>query len=144
MKRVLLTLLALLVVFGLFAVAGYAGYRFGYARGAQTVQNTADGQAPELRRFDDRGPRFDRSLPRRMPVHDFGFERGFARGFGMRGFPGMGFGLFSLLELLTRLAILALIIGAAYWLFTRSGWQLTRTARTTETPPRPVEPEVKE
>ena len=54
------------------------------------------------------------------------FERGFHREFGMRGVPGMGFGFFSPLMFLGRIAILALIVWFIYWLFTRSGWRLTR------------------
>jgi hypothetical protein len=119
MKKVLLTLLAALVLLGLFAAVGYAGYRFGYTQGAQI---TANGRAPELRPFDGWGLRF-------------GIERGFPRGFGMRGFPMMGFGFFSPLLFLVRLAVLALILWFVYWLFTRSGWRLTR--QTTEPVPPP-------
>lgn len=121
MKKVMLTLLAALVLLGLFAAVGYAGYRFGYTQGAQIIAN---GQAPELRPFDGWGPR-------RMPMHDFGLDRGF----GMRGFPMRGFGFFSPLLFLIRLAVLALILWFVYWLFTRSGWRLTR--QTTEPVPPP-------
>jgi len=120
MKKVLLTLLGLVVVVGLFAAAGFAGYRFGYAQGAQV---TANGDAPQLRPFDDFGPR-------RMPMHRFDFDRGFARGFRMGDFPMLGFSFFSPWMLLGRIAILALIVWFIYWLFTRSGWRLTR--QTTE------------
>jgi hypothetical protein len=122
MKKVLLTLLTVVLVLGLFAAAGYAGYRFGFMRGAQT---TAKGNPsePQLRPFDN----FDRP---RMPMHKFGddFGRGIRRGFGMHGFPmvGMGFGFFSPLMFLGRIAVFALIIWFIYWLFTRSGWHLTR------------------
>jgi uncharacterized membrane protein len=133
MKRVLLTLLAVVVALGLVAAVGFTGYRFGYAQGARV---TASGD--ELRPSST----FD-SSPNRMPMRDFGFNRGFQREFGMRGFPGMGFGFFSPWTLLWRLAVLALIVWFAYWLFTHSGWRLTRTAQTTEPEPRPVEPEVK-
>jgi hypothetical protein len=42
--------------------------------------------------------------------------------------------------------MLALLAGLAYWLFTRSGWQLTRTqtTQTVKTQPEPTEPEAKE
>ena len=135
MKRVLLSLLAIVVVLGLFAAAGFTGYRFGYAQGAGVAAN-GDELRPRV------GP-FDEIRPNRMPMRDFGFNRGFHREFGMRGFPGMGFGFFSPWTLLWRLAVLALIVWFAYWLFTRSGWRLTRTAQTTEPEPQPVEPEVK-
>ena len=121
MKKVLLSLLAALILLGLFAAVGYAGYRFGYAQGAQI---TANGQAPDLRPFDGWGPP-------RTPMHDFGF----GRGFGMRGFPGMGFGFFSPLLFLLRLAVLGLVLWFVYWLFTRSGWRLNR--QTTEPVPPP-------
>jgi uncharacterized membrane protein len=64
----------------------------------------------------------------------------------MRGFTmmGMGFGFFSLFALLARIAVFALIIWLIYWLFTRSGWQLTRTVQTAETQPKPTEAEPKE
>lgn len=127
MKRIRFTLLAVIFMLGLFAAAGYAGYRIGYIQAAQDVQSTANGQAPGLRPFDGWGPR-------RMPMHDFGFGRGFER-----GFPMMGFGFFSPLLFLGRLAVLALILGFVYWLFTRSGWRLTR--QTTETVPPKTENE---
>jgi hypothetical protein len=140
MKKVLLTLLTVLVVLGLFATAGYAGYRIGYMRGAQITAN-GDNSLPQLSPFDN----FDR---RGMPLPHFGndFGRGFHHGFGMRGFPmmGMGFGVFSLFAFLARIAVLGLIIWFIYWLFTRSGWRLTRTAPIVETQPKPTETEVKE
>lgn len=117
MKKVILGLLAVLVVLGLFAAAGYAGYRFGYAQGIQTAAN-GKATSPELRPFDQAGPRG-------MPMHRFGFERGFQRGWGPGGFPMMGFGFFPLM-FLGRLVMFALIVWFIYWLFTRSGWRLTR------------------
>ncbi len=141
MKKVLLTLLTVVLVLGLFAAAGYAGYRFGFMRGAQTTANGSP-SGPQVRPFDN----FDRP---RMPMHDFGddFGRGIRRGFGMRGFPmiGMGFGFFSPLMFLGRIVVFGLIIWFIYWLFTRSGWRLTRTTQITEPqPPQPTETETKE
>jgi hypothetical protein len=139
MRRIVLSLLAVVVIAGLFAAAGHAGYRFGYAQGAQGAPSTANGDdipRPGLRPFDDFGPRG-------MPGRDFGFDREFHRGFGVRGFPMLRFGLFSPLMFLGQILVLALIAGLVYWLFTRSGWQLTRTVQTTETPAQPVETEVK-
>ena len=135
MKRVLLTLLAVVVVLGLFAAVGFTGYRLGYAQGALVTVNRDEVQ-PRIGPFEDFGPN-------QMPMREFGFNRGFQREFGMRGFPGMGFGLFSLWSLLWRLAFLALIVWFVYWLFTRSGWRLTRTAQITEPEPGPVDPEAK-
>ena len=138
MKKVLLTLLTIVVVLGLFAATGYAGYRFGYMRGAQL---TANGGTPnsQVRPFDN----FDR---RGMPRFGDDFGRGIQRGFGMRGVPmmGMGFGFFSLFAFLARIAVFALIIWFIYWLFTQNGWRLTRTVQTTEPQPKPTEPEIKE
>jgi hypothetical protein len=134
MKKVLLTLLAVVLVLGLFAATGYAGYRFGYARGAQAISN-GDTPRPGLRPFDNVGPRgMDR----------FEMDRDFQRGFGSRGFPMRGFGFFSPLRFLIPIAVLALIVWFAFWLFTRSGWQLTRTAQTMETQSQRAETEVKE
>ena len=135
MKRVLLTILAIVVALGLFAAVGFTGYRFGYARGAGVAAG-----GDELQR--QIGP-LEGFGPNRMPMHAFGFQRRFHREFGIRGGPGMGFGFFSPLMLLGRIAILALIVWFIYWLFTRSGWQLTRTVQTTEPQPPPAEPEAK-
>ena len=136
MKRILLTLLAIVVLFGLFAMTGYAGYRMGYAQG---VEQNSSGEAPGLRPFERMGPG-------RMPMHEFGFGRGFHREFRPGGFPMLGFGFLPVFGFLWRVAILALIVGLVYWLFTRSGWQLTRTqtTQTVEAPPQPVETEAKE
>ena len=135
MKKVLLTLLTVIVVLGVVAAAGLTGYRFGYVQGVQT---TARGDAPALRPFDDINPRG-------MPMHPFGFDREFRRGFGMRGFPGMGFGFFSIFRLLVPLAFLGLIVWFVYLLFSRSGWQLTRTVPTVapEGSPEPIDTEAK-
>ena len=134
MKKVLLTLLAMIVVLGLFAATAYAGYRIGYAQGAQGAQRTADDQTPELRPFD------------RLPLQNWGsrFERKFDRGVGPRGFSMRGLGFFAVLRLLGQLLVLGLIVGFVYWLFKRSGWRLTRTTQTIETQPEPVETETKE
>src|SRR6266508_1779225 len=140
MKKVLLTLLTVLVVLGLFAAAGYAGYRIGFMRGAQITANGATPN-PQLRPFDN----FDRhGIP--MPHFGDDFGRGSRRGFCMRGFPmlGMGFGVFSLFAFLARIAVFALIIWFIYWLFTRSGWRLTRTTPIVENQPKPTETEPKE
>src|ERR1051325_1528421 len=143
MKKVLLTLLTVLVVLGLFAAAGYAGYRFGYMRGAQitakagTPGNNQNPQNPQFRPFGN-------SDRHGMPFRNFGndFGRGLPRGFGMRGFPMMGFGLFGLFGFLFRIAVFGLILWFIYWLFARSGWRLTRSAPVTQ-PPAPGSTEKK-
>ena len=126
MKRILLTLLAVLFVLGLLGAAGFAGYRIGFYQG---VLATSDGDRPFIT------PReFGFGMgPQRMPMHEFGFQRGFDHGgFGMmdRGFgffPGSGF--------LLRLLFWGLVIWAVVMLATRSGWHLTRSAPVSETPP---------
>ena len=134
MKKVLLTLLTVVVVLGLFAAAGYAGYRFGYMRGAQITANAGtpgNPQNPQVRPFGNS----DRRGIVPMPRFGFGnnFGRGLRRGFGFGGFPmmGMGFGLFGLFGFLVRIALFGLVIWFIYWLFTRSGWRLTRTVPVT-------------
>jgi uncharacterized membrane protein len=123
MKKVLLSLLGVILVVGLSAAAGYAGYRFGYAQGVQVTVN-GDSVRPGLRPFDNFGPRG-------MPGHNFGFGRRFDRSFGFGVFPMMGLGIFSLLWFLGRIVVIALVIWFIYWLFTRGGWRLSR--ETTET-----------
>jgi len=44
---------------------------------------------------------------------------------------GIGFGLFGLFGFLFRIAVFGLVIWLICWLFTRSGWRLTRTVTTT-------------
>ena len=122
MKKVLLTLLALIVIFGALAGAGYWGYRIGYNDGA-----TVSGNAPSFGRFYHMDPS-------QMPMYRFGGD--FNRGFGFNRHPmmgfggfhgiGMGYGFFSPFRILWNIAILALIIWFVYWLFTKSGWQIVR------------------
>lgn len=128
MRKVLLSLIAAVLVIGLFAGVGYTAYRVGYNQGAQA---TAGGDTPLFRQFEDFGPRG-------MPMPNFGKdrERGFHRGLGPGGFPGMRFGFFSPILFLGRIAGLGLVLWFIYWLFTRSGWRLTRTPQATAaTPP---------
>jgi hypothetical protein len=134
MKNVLLTFLVAVILLGLFAAVGFTGYRFGYAQG---VQATSNGEIPGPGLFERRGPG-------RMPMHEFGMGRGFHRRFGMDGFPMMGFGFFSPFRFLVQIAVLALIVWFGYWLFTRSGYSITRTAQRTAAPPPSTEPEAKE
>lgn len=140
MKKVLLTLLAVFLILGALGAAGFAGYRYGYYQGALSATN---GETPSI------VPGFGYG-PLRMPMHEFGFERGFGpgrgfdRGFGMMPGGVLGFGFFGPLLLLARLAFWGLVIWAIYMLITRSGWRLTRTARPVETQPAPVETDAKE
>ena len=126
MKRVLLTLLGVVLVIGVLAGAGYAGYQIGFRQGARTSSN---GDAvPFVGRPDFNFERVPFPFER-------GFERRFDRGFPPSGFhmmrPG-GFGFFSPLMFLGQLVFWGLIILLIYWLFTRSGWRLTRTEQTVQ------------
>jgi len=124
MKKVLLTLLAVIVVVGTLVGAGYMGYRIGYNNGA-----TGAGERPAFGRFDHMNPN-------QMPIHNFGkgFDRGPDRDFGFNqrlmmrpgGFNTMGYGHYSPFFSLWRIASIGLVIWFAYWLFTKSGWQITR------------------
>ena len=122
MKKVVLTLLAVIVSVGLLAAAGFAGYRIGYRQGALTTNTQATNNAPFMHGF----------VHPDIPMQNFGrnLERGFGRGigpmnFGMRG-GGFGFGLFGPLMFLGRILFWALVVLFIYWLFTKSGWQLIR------------------
>ena len=120
MKKVLLTLLGIIVVVGILAGAGFAGYRIGYNHGATA---SADGTVT--------------FTPRLMPMHNFdkGNERGFNHGFGPGGLGMMGRGMrgggiFSLLHI----AVLGILIWFAYKLIKGSGWKLSLTRHAAEAP----------
>ena len=118
MRKALLIVLGLIVVLGLLGGAGFAGYRVGYKQGAQTSAKVGDPlPIQRLERFD------------RMPRPDFHrFERGIRPGRFPMG-PHMGFGFFGPLMFIGRIATWVLIIWFVFWLFTRSGWQLTRVTQ---------------
>lgn len=128
MKNILLSLLVIFLIFGALGAAGYAGYQYGFNQGVLAASN---GDSQFFSPWFGMGPN-------RMPMHSFGFNRGFDRnGFGMMQ-PGFGYGFFSPLNFLVRLLFWGLIIWAGYMLVTRSGWRLTRTTQTTETQPKPT------
>lgn len=116
MKKVLLTLLAVIVVVGALAGAGFAGYRMGYIQGAASSGNTTF-----LGRADRMNPYFMPNLDR-----DFGFRNQPYHSSPMMGRSNFGFNSFSLFRFLWNAAILALVIWFVYWLVTKSGWRLTR------------------
>ena len=132
MKKVLLTLFGIILVLGVLAGAGFAGYRFGYMQGA-----TANIDGTSLPALRDRGFGLQG-----MPMHGFGnnFERRFNNmpghqnfGFMERG-RGGGFGFFSPFRFILQIAVIGLIIWLAYKLFTGNGWNLSLTRQTVETP----------
>ena len=143
MKKVLLTLLAVIVIVGALGASGMVGYRYGYSQGASSA---TDGETPAI------APGFGNG-PQRMPMHEFGFERSFGPGGPGRGFdrgfemmPGEmgGFGFFGPLVFLARIAFWALVIWAIYMLATRSGWRLTRTTQPVESQPASAETDSKQ
>jgi hypothetical protein len=128
MRKVLLTLLAVVLVLGALGAAGFAGYQYGYRQGVLTASN---GDSTSV------VPGFWFS-PKAMRLHNFGFdERGFGRDFGMMRRGGIGFGFFTPLLFIAQIAFWALVIWAVYMLIKRSGWRLTRTqpAAVVETVP---------
>ena len=134
MKKVLLGLLAVVLILGVLGVAGLTGYRYGFDQGRLSASNGND-EFP--------APRFGFG-PQRMPMHNFEFDRGFGHG-GFSMMPrGMGFGFFSPLIFLARIAFWVLVIWAIYTLIARSGWRLTKTAQTSETQTKPVQTEANE
>ena len=128
MKKVILRIIAAVLVIGVLAGFGYAAYRTGYTQGVQ--QAAANGDTQLFRRFGN----FD---PQRMPMHNFGndFGRDSNRGMGPTGFPMMGFGFIPPLLFLGRIVMFGLAIWFIYWLFTRSGWRITRTPPAMATTP---------
>lgn len=122
MKKVLLTLLAVIVILGALGGAGFAGYRIGYAQGASNSDNfpafgfderTGPNLMPMHRFNDNFGPRFD-SYHRPMMI----------------GHGGFGMNFFSPFRFLWNIATLGLVIWFVYWLFTKSGWRITRDTPT--------------
>ena len=135
MKKLLLTLLTAVLVIGVLAGAGYAGYRIGYSHGALA---SASGKAPPAGHLDNFGS--DRPLGR-------DFDRGFNRSFPPGGFRmmrrGPGFCIFFPIMFLGRIAIWSLIIWLLYSLFTRGGWRLSLTKQPVQNPPANIETEMK-
>lgn len=128
MRRFLLTLLAIVLIAGVLAGAGFVGYRLGFQQGAMATSNDELTVVPRLGRSDDFGsqrmpmPRFQERMGpgMRMWIRPGGFE--------MMPGRGGGFGIFRILGLLVQLAILGFVVWLVYKLLT--GWRLTLTPRT--------------
>ncbi|MBK9927590.1 MAG: hypothetical protein IPP66_20155 [Anaerolineales bacterium] len=125
MKKVLLTLLAVIVILGALGAAGFAGYRIGYMQGAST-----SGKLPATG--------FYHMNPSQMPMHRFnddfgGWNQQYRPPMMGRGGFGMGMGFFSPFHFIWNIAVLGLVIWFVYWLFTKSGWRITRTTTNTQT-----------
>jgi hypothetical protein len=128
MKKVLLTILGIIVVLGVLAGAGFTGYRIGYQQGALSV---SDGNTIPFMH----GLQFG---SKNMPMHNFGRDFEFrSQPFHspmMRGGGGFNFDMFGVFHFLWNAVVLGLVIWFVYWLFTKSGWRLTRTHQSTEDP----------
>ena len=137
MKKVLLTLLGIIVVAGLLGGAGFAGYRIGFNQGARAAasRQAAAQLPPQNKSVTPNGQplqNFNKGFGfQNMPGRNFGngmMNRGF--GFGPGGFGvmnrGRGFGFFGLFQFLFRIVVFAFIIWVVYMLFKGSGWTLTR------------------
>jgi len=136
MKKILLSLLVIILALGLLGAVGVAGYRYGFTQGmvAASVQSN-NGNNSGNGKVQPWGPGFG-MMGRGMPMHNFGFNRGFDRdGFGMMGRGrGFGFGIFPLFGFLVWLLFLGLIVAGIVWLINRSGWRLTRTTSAAAAP----------
>lgn len=122
MKKILLTLLSIVVILGVLGGVGWAGYRFGFAQGAGLTSGDKIVVRPQFGRGDD----FNWN---RMPMHNGmrpGFHHQGMMGRGNFGMLGGGFGFFSPLYFLLRLAFYALVIWVAYKLIT--GWRVSFTS----------------
>jgi len=130
MKRVLLTLLGIILVVGVLAGAGFAGYRIGYRQAATVSKDGTKQPAPRNRDFGLQG----------TPMHNFGnnSDRDFNRGFGPGGFGmrshGMRFGFFPPFMFLVHIAVWGLVIWLAFRLIKGSGWKISRTQQTVASP----------
>ena len=132
MKKVLLSLLVIILALGLLGAVGFAGYRYGFTQGMIAASNGNGNGQPV-------GPGFGMS-PRGMPMHNFGFQRGFDRdGFGMmRRAADLGSAFSRSLVFWCGCLFWGLIIAGIVWLITRSGWRLTRTAPVAAAPVAPA------
>lgn len=126
MKRIFLILLGIVVVLGVLAGVGFAGYQIGVRQSAHISINAEELPSVGRPNFDsERGPfAFDRDFEHR-------FDRGFPQG-GFRMTHRGGFSFFGPFMFLGHILFWGLIILLAYWLFTRSGWRLTRTEQTVQ------------
>jgi hypothetical protein len=108
MKKVLLTILIVIVTLGVLAGVGVAGFRIGYVKGAADSEKT-----PVMMRFNRIGPD-------QMPMHrfdnDFGPFDQPNHFLMMRG--GFGFGFFPIFRFVWNLAVLGLIVWFFYWRIT--------------------------
>ena len=143
MKRFLLTILAIVLIAGVLAGAGFTGYRFGYrqgtlaaSKGDTLVPPIARGEAFHWKRMpmEGFGPGMPHNFPPRWRPGDFGMMH-----------RGRGFWIFPLFGFLIQLAIVGFIVWLVFKLLT--GWRFTLTRAAVESPKvepsQPVESEPK-
>ena len=131
MKKTLLVIGIIILALGALAGAGFAGFKFGYMRGATASQGTFNTT------FDYHHPMF--GAGGMMPADGFHQNnRGFHQGFGPGGIPrmerGRGFDFFGPISFLIRIAVLGLILWLTYRFFKGNGWQLSLTRQPAATP----------
>jgi hypothetical protein len=154
MKKVLLTLLGVIVVVGLLGGAGFIGYRTGFNQGTRAFaarQAAAAQLPPQNKNVNPNGQppqNFNRGFGfQNMPGRNFGngMNRSFNRGFGMmmNGGRGFGGGFFGPFQFLFRIAVFAFIIWVIYMLFKGGGWTLTRQPAQQAVKAEPQAPEPK-
>ena len=144
MKKVLLTLLGIIVVVGILGGAGFVGYRTGFNQGTHIAVSRQTAQLPsQNKNLNPNGksePNSNREFGfQNMPGRNFGNgrEHDLTRGMGPGGFGmmqrGRGFGFFGPFQFLFRIAIFAILIWVIYMLFKGSGWTLTRQPEAVQT-----------
>ena len=138
MKKWILGIVITILALGALAGVGFAGYRIGFMQGARLTQTVRtpnnNNVAPP---FANRSNRFNQNnMPQFHPDMN---DRNFGPGFGINRFPmtrmGRGFGFFSPFQFIWRVVIFGLIIWFFYWLFAKSGWQLTRKSQPVDEVP---------
>ncbi len=135
MKKILLTLLAVVVILGVLGGVGFAGYRIGYRQGMRVNTNAV---APH---FDRLPPSFNRdNMPQSHPgMNNRNFNRGAAPNHFFMMQRGGRMGFFSLFRWLGILALFGLIIWLGYLLFRGNGWRLSLTRHQAAEPVENIE-----
>lgn len=125
--------LAIILVVGMTAGAGFTGYRIGVVQGANLA---ADGTLPD---FFMHGKSFDDVHGGQFGKGGFDHSRGDSGGRGDFG-RHSGFSPFGFIFGLFRLTVFAGLIWLGYTLVQRSGWRLVKT----EAAAAPVQPAVED
>jgi len=139
MKKWILGIVITILALAALAGAGFAGYRIGFVQGARVTQAVRTPNNNVVPPFANRSNRYNQN---NMPqFHPWTNDRNFGPGFAPNRFPvmrmgrGFGFFFFPPLQFLWHILLLGLVIWFLYWLFTKSGWQITRTNQSTDKAP---------